>query len=171
MAAGAAGLVYIRVKEGGAIEAAKPVMEGLSAEQRAALVASMQVSRACRLDRSIQSLHAAPRREVRRRPCSPPAALATRAPSPTAPPPSGVAASPPPCWTPLRLRSREASHFRFQPCPPALCSPLHSKGLPLPHPSPCRRSRETCCWLRRGLSAPSTRRWTACGSTSEKIWG
>lgn len=42
VAAGAGGLVYIRVKEGGAIEAAKPVMEGLSAEQQAAVVAQMQ---------------------------------------------------------------------------------------------------------------------------------
>lgn len=41
--AGAAGLVYIRVKEGGAIEAAKPVMEGLSPEQQAAVVRQLQV--------------------------------------------------------------------------------------------------------------------------------
>ncbi len=43
IAGGAAGLVYVRVVEGGAIEAAKPVMEGLSAEQQAALVQQMQV--------------------------------------------------------------------------------------------------------------------------------
>lgn len=43
IAGGAAGLVYIRVKEGGEIEAAKPVMEGLTAEQQAALVAQLQV--------------------------------------------------------------------------------------------------------------------------------
>ncbi|PRW57769.1 aspartate--tRNA ligase [Chlorella sorokiniana] len=42
VAGGAAGLVYIRVKEGGEIEAAKPVMEGLTAEQQAALVAQLQ---------------------------------------------------------------------------------------------------------------------------------
>lgn len=39
-AAGAAGLVYVRVKEGGAIEAAKPVTEGLTPEQAAALLAA-----------------------------------------------------------------------------------------------------------------------------------
>ena len=43
VAGGAAGLVYVRVKEGGQIEAAKPVMEGLSAEQQAALVQQMEV--------------------------------------------------------------------------------------------------------------------------------
>lgn len=43
MAGGTAGLVYIRVKEGGQIEAAKPVMEGLSAEQQAAVVQQLQV--------------------------------------------------------------------------------------------------------------------------------
>ena len=43
VAGGAAGLVYVRVKEGGQIEAAKPVMEGLSPEQQAALVQQMQV--------------------------------------------------------------------------------------------------------------------------------
>lgn len=41
-AAGAAGLVYVRVKEGGAIEAAKPVMEGLTPEQTAALLAAFE---------------------------------------------------------------------------------------------------------------------------------
>lgn len=45
IAGGAAGLVYIRVKEGGEIEAAKPVMEGLTPEQQAALVAQLQVGR------------------------------------------------------------------------------------------------------------------------------
>jgi hypothetical protein len=33
--------VYMRVREGGAVEAAKPVMEGLSAEQQAAVVAAL----------------------------------------------------------------------------------------------------------------------------------
>ncbi len=40
VAAGAAGLVYVRVGEGGAIDAAKPVREGLSDEQAAALLAA-----------------------------------------------------------------------------------------------------------------------------------
>ena len=40
-AAGAAGLVYVRVKEGGAIDAAKPVLEGLTPEQQAAVVAAL----------------------------------------------------------------------------------------------------------------------------------
>jgi len=47
VAGGAAGLVYIRVKEGGEIEAAKPVMEGLTPEQQAELVAQLQASLAC----------------------------------------------------------------------------------------------------------------------------
>ncbi|KAL4436784.1 hypothetical protein ABPG75_003923 [Micractinium tetrahymenae] len=42
VAGGAAGLVYVRVKEGGEIEAAKPVMEGLSPDQQAALVQQLQ---------------------------------------------------------------------------------------------------------------------------------
>lgn len=33
--------MYVRVKEGGAIDAAKPVLEGLSPEQQAALVAAL----------------------------------------------------------------------------------------------------------------------------------
>jgi hypothetical protein len=37
---GAAGLAFIRVQEGGAIDAAKPIKEGLSAEQAAALIAA-----------------------------------------------------------------------------------------------------------------------------------
>ena len=40
MAAGAAGLVYIRVGEDGAIDAAKPVKEGLTQAQAQALLAS-----------------------------------------------------------------------------------------------------------------------------------
>lgn len=40
VAAGAAGLAYIRVLEGGAIDAAKPVKEGLSEAQVAALLAA-----------------------------------------------------------------------------------------------------------------------------------
>ena len=39
-AAGAAGLVYIRVGEDGSIDAAKPVKEGLSEEQSQAILAS-----------------------------------------------------------------------------------------------------------------------------------
>ncbi|KAI3425845.1 hypothetical protein D9Q98_007819 [Chlorella vulgaris] len=41
IAGGAAGLVYVRVVEGGGIEAAKPVMEGLTSDQQAALVAGL----------------------------------------------------------------------------------------------------------------------------------
>ena len=37
-AAGAAGLVYLRVGEGGAVEAPKPVLEGLTPEQLAAVL-------------------------------------------------------------------------------------------------------------------------------------
>ena len=40
VAAGAAGLVYMRVGEGGAIDAAKPVKEGLSEGQVGALLAA-----------------------------------------------------------------------------------------------------------------------------------
>ena len=39
-AAGAAGLVYIRVGEAGSIDAAKPVKEGLSEQQTQAILAS-----------------------------------------------------------------------------------------------------------------------------------
>ena len=46
MAGGAGGLVYARVKEGGALDAAKPVLEGLSGEQQAALVHQFEV-RSC----------------------------------------------------------------------------------------------------------------------------
>ena len=40
MAAGAAGLVYVRVDEGGVIDAAKPVKEGLTEAQAQALLVS-----------------------------------------------------------------------------------------------------------------------------------
>ena len=50
-AAGAAGLVYIRVGEQGSIDAAKPVKEGLSEEQAQGIIAStsaQQVQRPCK---------------------------------------------------------------------------------------------------------------------------
>lgn len=40
VAAGAGGLVYVRVGEAGAVDAAKPVREGLAPEQQAALLAA-----------------------------------------------------------------------------------------------------------------------------------
>lgn len=45
-------MVYMRVKEDGSIDAAKPVLEGLSAEQQAAVVAALggqPVSSCCAL--------------------------------------------------------------------------------------------------------------------------
>ncbi len=48
MAAGAGGLVYIRVGEGAEIDAAKPVKEGLSEEQCHALLSSTGAQPVCR---------------------------------------------------------------------------------------------------------------------------
>ena len=40
--AGAAGLVYMRVKAGGEVDAAKPVLEGLTEQQQQQIVASCE---------------------------------------------------------------------------------------------------------------------------------
>ena len=48
MAAGAGGLVHARVVASGELDAARPVKEGLSAEQQAALVAGCSAQPVCR---------------------------------------------------------------------------------------------------------------------------
>lgn len=47
VAAGAGGLVYIRVGEGGEIDAAKPVKEGLSEQHCQALISSTGAQPVC----------------------------------------------------------------------------------------------------------------------------
>jgi len=56
---GAAGLAYIRVQEGGAIDAAKPIKEGLNADQTAALIAAAGARPVRRLGRRLGCIVAA----------------------------------------------------------------------------------------------------------------
>lgn len=66
MAAGAAGLVYVRMGEGGAIDAAKPVKEGLSPGQVDALLAATSAQPVSRLP---PSMFQAPRTDRKSKCC------------------------------------------------------------------------------------------------------
>lgn len=51
---GAAGLAFMRVQAGGAIDAAKPIREGLDEQQLAALLAAAQAEEVCWQDSQMQ---------------------------------------------------------------------------------------------------------------------
>lgn len=161
VAAGAAGLASIRVQEDGAIDAAKPIKEGLSdaqAQQLLQAAGAQPVGAAVYWSWDVGAEMGLSERRVPPSSCRHDDPGRAGSPRPRPPP------------TPHTHSSRETARSVSEMAARSVDgSPL---ALSCSLACPCRRRRRrvtSCCW-RRGRPRPCTAPWTASGSSWPRTW-